>query len=334
MVGEGKETFELQYAFRSQRGYNPRDPFKPNMEKYGITLNFASEGTGAMMGVFSGRGEEGQQCASFCNRVLPQQLAKFIRQKRVQRYKEKLQASSNAKQGAWNPKMWPILSTNDYEQCCRRAFQETNNMLHREQEINDRLSGASVASVCFHGGRMYVCNVGDCKVVLGRRRADECTQYSNQCRNYDGEEEKCEIEEDTRSMGHYEDYHSHVGRERIAITLTKNQEIGMSDPDVLSCDLTATEDIVVIASNGVFEFLTEQEVIDICISSSNPLEASENVTRAAYHRWIEHEDRCEDITAIVGILSSKNKETSSPGVMVSSVDVHVPVMVDVAEEEW
>lgn len=181
---------------------------------------------------------------------------------------------------------------------------------------------------------MYVCNVGDCKVVLGRRRADECTQYSNQCRNYDGEEEKCEIEEDTRSMGHYEDYHSHVGRERIAITLTENQEIGMSDPDVLSCDLTATEDIVVIASNGVFEFLTEQEVIDICISSSNPLEASENVTRAAYHRWIEHEDRCEDITAIVGILSSKNKETSSPGVMVSSVDVHVPVMVDVAEEEW
>mmetsp|Transcript_5237 Transcript_5237/g.15229 ORF Transcript_5237/g.15229 Transcript_5237/m.15229 type:complete len:506 (+) Transcript_5237:189-1706(+) len=402
-VGEGKETFELKYAFRSQRGYNPLEPTKPNQEKYGVTRNFASEGTGAMIGVFSGHGEEGRQCASFSHTTLPKQLAKFIRQTRVQRYKKILQASGHVKQGAWNPKMWPMLSASDYEQCCKRAFQETNSMLHQEQEIDDRFSGVSVASVCFHGGRMYVCNVGDCRVILGRRSTNDCTQSSNQFHHYDGEEEKCEIEELERCTNPDKQSDSLVGGQRIAIPLTEthttrslkeqeritlagaevkrsceiedtgsmlalkepdeseskslrvflpgkaypntkytrslgdssSEEIGIfSDPNVISCDLTASDDTMVVASNGVFQFLTDQEVIDICVSSSNPLEASEYVTRAAYERWIEHSNRCEDISVIVGFLSSTNNdEDSSPKVMESSVDFYMPVMVDITEEE-
>jgi hypothetical protein len=103
----------------------------------GITLNFASESGDGVIGVFSGHGENGQQCANFSQRVLPQQLAKFVRQKRVQCYTKQLKAEGKtAGKGAWNPNAWPLLNTNEFEQCCRRAFNGTNKMSHEENEVS------------------------------------------------------------------------------------------------------------------------------------------------------------------------------------------------------
>ncbi|KAL3919278.1 MAG: hypothetical protein SGARI_007246, partial [Bacillariaceae sp.] len=78
----------------------------------------------------------------------------------------------------------------------------------------------------------------------------------------------------------------------------------VADPEIVSCDLTARDEILVIASDGIFEFLTNQEVINICAACDNPLQASEAVTRAAYDKWIEHDNRSDDITVIVCFLSS------------------------------
>lgn len=191
-IGKGTNKFELQYAYRSQRGYDPQEPLKPNQEKHGITLNFASEGGDAMIGVYSGHGEKGKQCAHFCETTLPKQLTKFIRQKRVQRYTAQLKAEGKLKQGAWNPNMWPILSKSEYEQCCKRAFQETKGFLQQQEDMKDKQSGASALAVCFHGGRMYVCNVGGCGAILGRRGGST---------DFDGEEEKCEIDDPDAEQG-------------------------------------------------------------------------------------------------------------------------------------
>ena len=69
--------------------------------------------------------------------LLPQQLAKFVRQKRVQCYTKQLKAEGKtAGKGAWNPNAWPLLNTNEFEQCCRRAFNGTNKMSHEENEVS------------------------------------------------------------------------------------------------------------------------------------------------------------------------------------------------------
>jgi serine/threonine protein phosphatase PrpC len=390
-IGTWPESFELQYAYRSQRGYDPQDPLKPNQEKYGITLNFASEGGGAMMGVFSGHGVHGQQCANFSQRVLPQQLAKFVRQKRVQKYKTILQSEGNAKKGAWNPKLWPLLSKGEYEGCCKLAFHETNKMMHEEAVLDDKFSGASIATVCFHGQRMFVSNVGDCSIILGRRTSGDCVQSSSNA--FDGEEEKSEIEDyssfsDSVEESRYvpriavpltEDHtvHSQQEQERIiaaggdvkqsdqsevtsvysgvlndfdtkslrvflpgeiepctkfsrSIGDSGFEEVGIiPNPDVVSCDLNASDDILILASNGILEFLTHQEVVGICSASSDPLQASEAVTKAAYCKWIEHRNRCDDLTVIVCFLSNHEQTWASKSMESSSVDMHV--MIDVAD---
>lgn len=90
-----------------------------------------------------------------------------------------------------------------------------------------------------------------------------------------------------------------------SICVSSLENIGIiSDPSVISCHLTSDDDILIIASTAVFAFLTNQEIMDICSTCNDPLEASEAITKAAYDKWIERTNRCDDITVIVCFLSN------------------------------
>ena len=81
------------------------------------------------------------------------------------------------------------------------------------------------------------------------------------------------------------------------------ESIGViADPEMMTLELTGNDQIVVIASDGVFEFMTNQEVIDLCAQCTNPLEACEKVVEAAYQQWLVYENRTDDISAIVCFL--------------------------------
>jgi serine/threonine protein phosphatase PrpC len=83
------------------------------------------------------------------------------------------------------------------------------------------------------------------------------------------------------------------------------EKIGVNaDPEIISTQLTDNDKYLVIASDGIFEFLTNQNVIDMCSASGSPLEACEMLTRAAYDQWLKHERRTDDITVIVCFLES------------------------------
>jgi serine/threonine protein phosphatase PrpC len=86
------------------------------------------------------------------------------------------------------------------------------------------------------------------------------------------------------------------------------EDIGVNaEPEIITKDLTVNDEYLVIASDGIFEFLTNQEVLNICEASSNPLQACELLTKAAYDKWLEHERRTDDITIIVCFLTSTFK---------------------------
>ena len=118
------------------------DPLKANQDKYGITLNFAGESGDAVFSVYDGHGTEGHDCASYAKKKLPQMLAKHVRQKRVQRYMNTLKQQGKPTKGAWNPNQWPLLEKEDYEQCCRKAFRDTNQAMHDAKTV--RNNGESI----------------------------------------------------------------------------------------------------------------------------------------------------------------------------------------------
>lgn len=77
-----------------------------------------------------------------------------------------------------------------------------------------------------------------------------------------------------------------------------------ADPEILTKKVTRGDEFLVIASDGIFEFLTNQDVIDICASSSDPAQACSRLLEASYAMWLEHETRTDDITCIVLFLKN------------------------------
>lgn len=77
--------------------------------------------------------------------------------------------------------------------------------------------------------------------------------------------------------------------------------------------LTADDKFLVLASDGILDFLTNQQIIDICARSDSPLMACQSLVESAYDQWITHKKRSDDITTIVCFLecdrSSDNDET-------------------------
>jgi serine/threonine protein phosphatase PrpC len=80
-------------------------------------------------------------------------------------------------------------------------------------------------------------------------------------------------------------------------------DIGVNaEPEILQTELTSADRILVIATDGIFEFLSNQEVIDAAARCESPLHACERLVKAAYNQWLIHENRTDDITVIVCFL--------------------------------
>jgi serine/threonine protein phosphatase PrpC len=55
----------------------------------------------------------------------------------------------------------------------------------------------------------------------------------------------------------------------------------------------------VIASDGVFEFLTNQKTAEIISKKKDPLKSCIAIAYESYEMWFDHEDRTDDITVII-----------------------------------
>lgn len=78
------------------------------------------------------------------------------------------------------------------------------------------------------------------------------------------------------------------------------EELGVfAEPEMLTRELKPDDRVVVLASDGIYEFLTNQSVIDICAKFTDPLEACRAVVAESYELWLQYELRTDDITIIV-----------------------------------
>ncbi|KAG0483431.1 hypothetical protein HPP92_011515 [Vanilla planifolia] len=63
--------------------------------------------------------------------------------------------------------------------------------------------------------------------------------------------------------------------------------------------MTPNHRFFVIASDGVFEFLSSQTVVDMVASFKDPRDASSAIAAKSYELWLEQENRTDDITIII-----------------------------------
>lgn len=83
------------------------------------------------------------------------------------------------------------------------------------------------------------------------------------------------------------------------------EDLGVvSDPEIFERELLPSDRFLIIASDGVFEFMTNQMVADLALSKSDPLIACKSIVDEAYSLWLQYEVRTDDITIIIVCLEN------------------------------
>jgi len=88
-----------------------------------------------------------------------------------------------------------------------------------------------------------------------------------------------------------------------AFTRSVGDEFGervgvFAEPEVLTRQLCSDDRMVLIASDGVWEFLTNQTVVNMMTQFKSPLKACRAVVNEAYKLWLQYDVRTDDITMI------------------------------------
>jgi serine/threonine protein phosphatase PrpC len=88
---------------------------------------------------------------------------------------------------------------------------------------------------------------------------------------------------------------------------TIGKQLGVTaDPELLTYQLDSSVRALVIASDGVFEFMENEEVLAIAEKHwGNPHAACEEIVAASYNYWATEDTRSDDVTCMVVYLTPK-----------------------------
>ena len=76
----------------------------------------------------------------------------------------------------------------------------------------------------------------------------------------------------------------------------------MAKPEAKECQLRKKDRFIILASDGVWEFISSQEAVDIVRPCQDPYEACHELIMAAWDIWLTEDVRSDDISVTVAFL--------------------------------
>ena len=179
-----------------------------------------------------------------------------------------------------------------------------------------RLAGSTLIAAILRPDRVWVACVGDSRCVRGVAKASGAGWVADDL----SVDQKPDLEEEAeRILAHggrlVED--KEIGLTRAvapdgrglamsrSIGDTGFDRIGVSSEPVVSVhEVSASDRCLILASDGVFEFLSSQKAVDVCYNNAdNAVKASKALIALSTYKWARAEgDYRDDITAIVIFL--------------------------------
>ncbi|KAL5197558.1 hypothetical protein ABZP36_001070 [Zizania latifolia] len=296
----------LEYATLTVAGLYPDSPGRESQDAYVAATRFAGDPDLHLFAVFDGHGACGAACAGFARDALPRLLA------------------ADAGRLAEDPAA-----------AFRGAMPAANAEMHAAAAVDDSMSGTTAVAALVAGGALHVANVGDSRAVAGvwrdgravaeelswdqtPFRADERARVKA-CGARVMSVEQVEGVRDPDAEGWVADEGDPPrvwARDGLYPGTAFTRSLGdlaaeavgvIAEPEVKSVEITPAHLFFIVASDGVFEFLSSQEVVDMVAMYEDPREACSAIAEESYKLWLEHENRTDDITIIiVHIRDSEN----------------------------
>jgi len=290
------------------------DDKKVNQDNFFIFKNFVQGFDNIFMGVCDGHGYYGHEVSGFIKENLPMNLNHLIKSEKLN------------------------VLTDDLSSVIKRAFISENKSLLRNKQIDSDLSGSTCISVIYTPKKLIIANVGDSRCFLGK-----CIEKENLEETGDNilEENKKKVkwiaenlsrdhkptiteeaerilkvggrirpmkDEDGEFIGPLRVYMKDRDMPGLAMTRSFGDYFGSTagvipEPEVTEYFFKPEDKFMVLASDGLFEFMESQEIVDIIkdyYNKNDIVGCCEYLYKESTRRWLqEEEDTIDDITIIL-----------------------------------
>lgn len=256
------------------------------------------------MGVCDGHGYYGHEVSGYIKENLPMDLNHALKQKNLDLLKDDLSPT--------------------IKEC---FIQENQNLLNNHQ-IDSDLSGTTCISVIYTPKKLIIANIGDSRCVLGKYDKKENKFISeNLSRDHKptipeeaerilkvGGRIRPMLDEDGEFIGPLRVYMKEKEMPGLAMTRSFGDYFGstagtISEPEVTEHVFKEEDKFIVIASDGLYEFIESEEVVKLVgdfYKKNDIVGCCEFLYKESYRRWIdEEEDTVDDITIIVVFFEDK-----------------------------
>lgn len=264
-------------------------PESPNQDDFCI---FRADGT-SIYGVFDGHGPYGHDVSSFVQEALPRCFAQ-------------------------DP-----LFTDEPEKALSAAFPSSHKQCtdsQSELHYDCSLSGTTATLAMHRDGVLYLGHVGDSRAVLARKRGGElkaedltedhkptCESERRRIQAAGGQVRRLDGDIPHRVFLSGKMYPG------LAMTRSIGDTVGVtagvtSTPDVQALKVQKDWRFLLLCSDGIWEFITSQEAVDIIAKypASDVQKAVDTLASEAWNRWINEEgDVVDDITVICAWFSEE-----------------------------
>ena len=270
---------------------------KINQDRYFIFRNFVEGFDNIFMGVCDGHGYYGNEISEYIKENLPMDLNRIIKTRKLD------------------------LNKDDLKEVIINTFLMENNSLLRNKQIDSDLSGSTCVSVIYTPKKLIIANVGDSRCVLGSCTSKGEWKFENLSKDHkpsDKEEAERIKKHGGRIKPMTDDDGNFIGPLRVYMKdkelpgLAMTRSFGdyfaslagtIAVPEIKEHILVPEDKFIILASDGLFEFINSEEVGNIIkgyYEKNDIVGCCEYLYKESYRKWIkEEEDTVDDITIIL-----------------------------------
>ena len=277
-------------------GFDGEQDKENNQDNYFIQKNFAGHKDYIYMSVCDGHGINGHHVSSFIKTILPVDMSENLKHRNI------------------------LTETEKAHEIIKETFIIANDKLVENPNIDSIFSGSTCVSVIYTPEKLICPNIGDSRAVLARYDENKnkyiAIDLTRDHKPTELDERQRILENDGRIQPFLEDG-EFVGPERIWIKeeevpgLAMTRSFGdrvaatvgvISEPEIKEMKLDNNDKFMIIASDGIWEFISSQECIDI-ISTFYEKNDIKGCCTFLYEesskRWIKEEEVIDDTTLIL-----------------------------------
>lgn len=304
--GMNGEAHQISSSLHSQRGGKT-----VNQDAAVLCQGYGLE-DGVLCGVFDGHGEYGHKVSKIVRERLPVLL--LAQMNAVTDAGMELYESFSENQETTNYDDLPSKRKNlVWQKACVNAFEKMDEEIKLTRKLDSSFSGTTAVVVLKQGEDLLVANLGDSRAVLGTKRKDGVAAVpltTDLKPNLPGEADRIR-----RSNGRVFALKEEPGVARAWMPrvycpgMAMSRSFGdfvmkkhgiLSTPVVTHHHITSDDLFIVLATDGVWDVLSNEEVVSIVQSAETETVAARAVVEAAVAVWKTKfpKDKPDDCTAV------------------------------------